>query len=62
MPAAIATATPSHGDPVVMVTIKAVTAPMAITPSTPRLRIPDLSHIISPVVARSRGVPATIVL
>ena len=31
---------PSHGLPVVKVTIKALTAPMAIIPSTPRFRMP----------------------
>ena len=59
MPARIAAHSPSQGLPVCWVTMKAVTAPTAMTPSTPRLRIPERSQMISPMVPRSRGVPAT---
>ncbi len=56
--AMMAASSPSHGLPVVKVTIKAVTAPMAIMPSIPRFKIPDRSQITSPMVANSKGVPA----
>ena len=59
MPARMAATIPSHGFPETKVTIKAVTAPMAIMPSTPRFRMPDLSQMTSPMVPSKSGVPAT---
>ncbi len=42
----------------VLVTAKAVTAPISIMPSTPRLSTPDFSATSSPRAARSSGVAA----
>ena len=55
----MAARSPSQGLPVLKVTIKAETAPMAIIPSTPRFKMPERSQITSPMVAKSNGVPAT---
>ncbi len=59
-PASIPARTPHHGEPVFRPKMKPVTAPISIIPSTPRFRIPDLSANISPIVAKSIGVPARI--